>query len=213
MSQPICKITDLIFTRFELVDLDKQKEFMNHFGCQLAYETDNSIFFKGSGSYPYIYVASKGDQNKCIGMAYKVNAFEDLQNLSTNLNVEIVDNDEPGGGKKVTLIDPEGLEIEIYYGINEIDPEIKTSPKLNTGNSTERIKSNSPNDEDRVNELQRIGQASDEWQLEDDKWVYNLRTSVKRVGHTAINCKDAKESIRVVFRELGSACNKLHYGP
>ena len=108
MSQPICKITDLIFTRFELVDLDKQKEFMNHFGCQLAYETDNSIFFKGSGSYPYIYVASKGDQNKCIGMAYKVNAFEDLQNLSTNLNVEIVDNDEPGGGKKVTLIDPEG---------------------------------------------------------------------------------------------------------
>ena len=45
MSQPICKITDLIFTRFELVDLDKQKEFMNHFGCKLAYETDNSIFF------------------------------------------------------------------------------------------------------------------------------------------------------------------------
>ena len=42
-----------------------------------------------------------------------------------NLNVEIVDNDEPGGGKKVTLIDPEGLEIEIYYGINEIDPKSK----------------------------------------------------------------------------------------
>ena len=125
MSQPICKITDLIFTRFELVDLGKQKEFMNHFGCQLAHETDNSIFFKGSGSYPYIYVASKGDQNKCIGMAYKVNAFEDLQNLSSNLNVEIVDNDEPGGGKKVTLIDPEGLEIEIYYGMNEIDPKSK----------------------------------------------------------------------------------------
>ena len=48
-------------------------------------------------------------------MAYKVNAFEDLQNLSSKLNVEIVDNNEPGGGKKVTLIDPEGLEIEIYY--------------------------------------------------------------------------------------------------
>ena len=140
MSQPICKITDLIFTRFELVDLDKQKEFMNHFGCQLAHETDNSIFFKGSGSNPYIYVASKGDQNRCIGMAYKVNAFEDLQKLSSNLNVEIVDNEEPGGGKKVTLIDPEGLEIEIYYGMNEMKPEIKTSPKLNTGNSTERIK-------------------------------------------------------------------------
>ena len=213
MSQPICKISDLIFTRFKLVDLDKQKEFMNHFGCQLAYETDNSIFFKGSGSYPYIYVASKGDQNKCIGMAYKVNAFEDLQNLSTNLNVEIVDNDEPGGGKKVTLIDPEGLEIEIYYGINEIDPEIKTSPKLNTGNSTERIKSNSPNDGDRVNELQRIGQASDEWQLEDDKWVYNLRTSVKRVGHTAINCKDAKESIRWYSENLGLLVTNYIMGP
>ena len=73
-------------------------------------------------------------------MAYKVNAFEDLQKLSSNLNVEIVDNEEPGGGKKVTLIDPEGLEIEIYYGMNEMKPEIKTSPKLNTGNSTERIK-------------------------------------------------------------------------
>ena len=47
-SYLLYKISDLIFTRFELVDLDKQKEFMNHFGCQLAYETENSIFLKNN---------------------------------------------------------------------------------------------------------------------------------------------------------------------
>ena len=31
--------------------------------------------------------------------------------------------------KKVTLIDPEGLEIEIYYGINEVEPEYQNITK------------------------------------------------------------------------------------
>jgi len=32
MSKPICKIADIIFVRFELIDLAPQKEYMEHFG-------------------------------------------------------------------------------------------------------------------------------------------------------------------------------------
>ena len=81
----------------------------------LAHEDENSIFFRGTGTSPYIYVATKGDENKYIGTAYKANDFSDLEALSREFNVDIVENNDPGGGNKVTLIDPDGI-ISISLG-------------------------------------------------------------------------------------------------
>jgi hypothetical protein len=82
MSEPICKVADIIFVRFELVDLKSQKEYMEHFGMLLAYETDDTIFYRGTGAAPYCYVATKGQSNRFIGTAYRANAFSDLEALA-----------------------------------------------------------------------------------------------------------------------------------
>ena len=74
MSEPICKVADIIYVRFELTEFEAQKKYLNHFGMILAHEDDNSIFFRGTGTSPYIYVATLGTENKYIGSAYKVNA-------------------------------------------------------------------------------------------------------------------------------------------
>ena len=79
MSKPICKIADIIFVRFELIDLAPQKEYMEHFGMFLAYETADTIFYRGTGTAPYCYVATKGNTNRHIGTAYRANAFSDLK--------------------------------------------------------------------------------------------------------------------------------------
>ena len=115
MSKPICKVADIIFVRFELIDLAPQKEYMEHFGMFLAHETDNAIFYRGTGTAPYCYVATQGTANRHIGMAYRANTFADLEALATDQGVDIVENTEPGGGHKVTLIDPDNIEVEVYY--------------------------------------------------------------------------------------------------
>ena len=192
MSEPICKVADIIFVRFELVDLEQQKEYLEHFGMVLAYETDNSIYYRGTGSAPYCYVATKGEVNRFVGTAYRANAFSDLEALATAKGIDIVENAEPGGGHKVTLLDPDDIEIEVYYGMQSAEPILISPTMLNTG----VIKP-------RENSLQRFGRGSDEWQLRDDRWVYELTSKVKRLGHTAINVADAAISVNWYANTLG----------
>ena len=45
MKEPICKIADIIYVRFELEEFEAQKKYLNHFGMILAHENENSIFF------------------------------------------------------------------------------------------------------------------------------------------------------------------------
>ena len=192
MSEPICKVADIIYVRFELKEFEAQKKYLNHFGMMLAHEDDNSIFFRGTGTSPYIYVATKGDENKYIGSAYKANNMSDLEALSREFNVDIVENIEPGGGHKVTVTDPDGIEVEVCYGMKPAQPIAVVSKVLNTGESAPR-----------ENKLQRFGKGADEWQLHGDKWIYELSSKVKRLGHTAINCRDAKASVDWYANVLG----------
>ena len=54
MTNPICKVADIIYVRFELKEFEAQKKYLNHFGMMLAHEDENSIFFRGTGTSPYI---------------------------------------------------------------------------------------------------------------------------------------------------------------
>ena len=202
MNVPLCKIADIIYVRFELVELEAQKKYLNHFGMMLAHEDENSIYFRGTGTSPYIYVATKGKENKYIGSAYKANNFSDLEALSKEFDVDIVENNEPGGGHKVTVIDPDGIRVEVCHGMKEAEPIAVVSKVLNTGQSKQR-----------ENELQRFGKAADEWQVHGDKWVYELSSKVKRLGHTAINCKDAQASVDWYSNVLGFLISNNCIGP
>ncbi len=193
MTEPICKVADIIYVRFELKEFEEQKKYLHHFGMMLAHEDENGIFFRGTGTSPYIYVATKGDENKYIGTAYKANDYSDLEALSKEFNVDIVENTEPGGGHKVTLTDPDGIEVEVCHGMNQAEPVAVVSKVLNTGQSKARER----------NVVQRFGNAADEWQLKGDKWVYELSSKVKRLGHTAINCRDPKASVDWYANTIG----------
>ena len=44
MTEPICKVADIIYVRFELTEFEEQKKYFDHFGLMLAYE-DEIVFF------------------------------------------------------------------------------------------------------------------------------------------------------------------------
>ena len=131
MNEPICKVADIIYVRFELTEFEAQKKYLNHFGMILAHEDNNSIFFRGTGTSPYIYVATLGTENKYIGSAYKVNEYSDLEALSKEFNVDIVNNADPGGGHKVTIVDPDGIQVEVCHGMTLSEPVAIVSKVLN----------------------------------------------------------------------------------
>ena len=158
MSNPVCKVADLLFLRFELEDLEAQKVYLDHFGMQLLHETDDSIYYRGTGIAPFCYCAKKGPENRFVSAAYYVKSMEDIEALSDAFDVEIVESEEPGDGQKVTLEDPDGLKVEVFHGVTFADPEAQEVPALNTGF-----------EKPRVNVLQRIGKDAEEWILEDNE--------------------------------------------
>ena len=73
MADPICKVMDIVFVRFELADLEAQKEYLLHFGMRPALETGDAIYFKGTGADPFIYAArSEEHTSELQSLAYLV---------------------------------------------------------------------------------------------------------------------------------------------
>ncbi|MEO0368332.1 MAG: VOC family protein [Pseudomonadota bacterium] len=192
MNNPICKIADVLFLRFELTDLEAQKEYLHHFGMQLVLETEDSIYYRGTGIAPFCYCATKGASNRFVSAAYYVDSRAELEALASAMDVEIIASDEPGGGQKVTVQDPDGIGVEVFFGVEFNDLDSPTTPSLNTGF-----------DKSRINVLQRIGKDAEEWQLEDNEWRYKLASKVMRIGHYAINVESVDAAIKWYQETLG----------
>lgn len=202
MNEPLCKVSDLLFLRFELEDLEAQKEYLGHFGMQLAHETEDAIYYRGTGIQPYCYVAHRGASNLYLGAAFFVDSAEQLERLAAGVGADISDSVEPAGGRCVKFTDPDGLGIEVYHGVSLVDAPSLPTPKLNAGF-----------EKTRTNELQRFGKGPDEWVVKDGEWRYELTSKVMRLGHFAFNVSDADTSIDWYQDTLGLLITDNLIGP
>ena len=50
MTQPIAKVSDIIFVRFQLRDLDAQAAYLEDFGMTAVQKSDAAIYYRGTGS-------------------------------------------------------------------------------------------------------------------------------------------------------------------
>ncbi|MDA0240314.1 MAG: catechol 1,2-dioxygenase, partial [Proteobacteria bacterium] len=56
-------------------------------------------------------------------LAFHARSEEDLEILSKAEGASAVEEiDEPGGGKRVRLTDPNGLQVEAIWGMDNVDP-------------------------------------------------------------------------------------------
>ena len=109
---PVIKAFDLAYGRIRSPDLDKQEEFLTDFGMVRADRTKNALYMRGSDPPHHIHVTELGEP-RYFGIAVHAASHEDLERMSRVEGAsKIEDIDEPGGGKRVRLTEPNGYQIE-----------------------------------------------------------------------------------------------------
>ena len=119
---PRVKIFDVLFPRLAVPDLGLAEEFLSVLGLVPVERTERQLFLRGTGTANHIYVAELGEP-RFIGMAFTVTDEEDLHRLAKLPGASAVHElDEPGGGRRVTLTEPNGYQIEVIHGMAPREP-------------------------------------------------------------------------------------------
>ncbi|NDZ17335.1 catechol 1,2-dioxygenase [Variovorax sp. WS11] len=119
---PIIKATDLAYARVRVPDLDRAEAFMNDFGLLRSARTDKALYMRGACGDHHIYVAELGP-SKFLSLAFVAGSEDDLRRIAGLLGASDVETiEEPGGGRRVRIQDPDGNTIEVVHGIERVQP-------------------------------------------------------------------------------------------
>src|SRR5439155_5092923 len=130
----VIKVTDIAWGRLRSPDLDAQEEFLTRFGLITTERTKNALYMRGTDPTHHIHVTEKGEP-KFVGFAYYAASEDDLRRLAKAPGASAVEEiDEPGGGKRVRLTEPNGYQVEVVHGIAPVAPIVTKRQKLNSGN-------------------------------------------------------------------------------
>jgi catechol 2,3-dioxygenase-like lactoylglutathione lyase family enzyme len=130
---PVIKAVDLAYGRLRSPDLDKQEEFLTAFGMVRADRTKNALYMRGTDPAHHLHVTELGEP-KFVGIAFHAGSMDDLEKLARVEGASpIEDIDEPGGGKRVRLTDPDLYQIEVVHGMEQLPKISLNRPPVNTG--------------------------------------------------------------------------------
>jgi catechol 2,3-dioxygenase-like lactoylglutathione lyase family enzyme len=174
----IIKVQDIAYGRLRSPDLDAQEEFLTEFGMVRVARTNDALYMRGTDPDQFIHVTEKGEPG-FIGFAYNAASEEDLERVSKAPGASGVENmDEPGGGKRVRLTEPNGYQIEVIHGQARHEPIPVRFQKMNMG----------PESDNRAGELMRIHKGP---------------SRVKRIGHGVMGSNDLKKTVAWFRETLG----------
>src|SRR5262245_37244786 len=125
------KATDIAYGRLRAPDLDVMEEFLTRFGMARTERTDTALYMRGTDPAHHIHITEKGEP-KFVGFAYYAASEDDLKRISRAPGASPIEAiDEPGGGKRVRLTEPNGYQIEVVHGIAKLPPIPTKRQKLN----------------------------------------------------------------------------------
>ena len=154
-------------------DLGKAKEFLLDFGFSVAQATDDKIYFRGYGTEPFLYCATKGAEDGFGGAGWVVDSIEDLQRATSLPGATpIRDSDAPGGGKQVAFYDPvNNCPFHLVYGQTPVE-YTETFPELSYNFPTAKYRP--------VNKTQRFKQGP---------------APIHKLGHFGLSVTDYKATL------------------
>ena len=119
---PVIKVDDLSFGRLKAPDLDRMEEFLSDFGFYRVERTADKLFMRGTGPDHHIHVTELGAP-ALVGWAYRVNDRDKLKVLAKHPGATGIEHlDEPGGGERVCVTEPNGYRIEVIHGQQRVAP-------------------------------------------------------------------------------------------
>jgi catechol 2,3-dioxygenase-like lactoylglutathione lyase family enzyme len=133
-------VTDLAHVRFRAPDLDRMEAFLADFGLVRSARTESALYMRGSDAPHHVHVTERGAP-AFLGLALEVESravLDAAARLPGASAVEAVD--EPGGGARVRLRDPNGIALELVHGIARLAPLPLAPPRrLNSGAARVRL--------------------------------------------------------------------------
>ena len=129
----VIKVRDLAYGRLRAPDLDVMEEFLTNFGMIRSARTPNALYMRGTDPRHHIHITEKGDP-KFVAFGYYAASEDDLQRVAKAAGASAVETiDEPGGGKRVRLTEPNGYQIEVVHGMAALAPLPAKRQRVNSG--------------------------------------------------------------------------------
>ncbi len=179
---PVIKVREIAYGRLRSPDLDAQEEFLTHFGMTRAARTANALYMRGTDPEHHIHITEKGDP-AFLAIGWHAKSEEDLRKLAKLPGASGIEHvDEPGGGMRVRLKEPNGYTIEVVYGWEKVAPlPVKRQP-INSG----------PEPLKRAGELMRIDRGP---------------SQVKKIAHGVMGSPDVVGTVKWFRDTIGLICS------
>jgi catechol 2,3-dioxygenase-like lactoylglutathione lyase family enzyme len=183
---PVIKVAELAYGRLQSPDLDVAEQFLTDFGLVRVERTPKALYMRGTDPAHHVHITELGEP-RYLSIAWRATSYEDLERIAKIEGASGIESmDEPGGGKRVRLRDPDGIQIEIVHGIEAL-PELPIRrPELNVGPDWQR----------RRGELFRVPSGP---------------SYVKRIAHVAIMTPDLRRMVTWYREKLGFLCSDEVY--
>jgi len=185
----VIKVWDIAYGRLRSPDLDIQEKFLTDFGMVRVARTANALYMRGTDPFHHIHVTEKGEPG-FIGLAWHAKSEDDLKAVAKAPGASGIETmDEPGGGKRVRLKEPNGYTVEVVWGMESVLPIQVNRQQVNSG----------PEPLNRKGELMRIKKGP---------------SSVKRIAHGVMGTPKNIETVKWFRDTLGLICSDdVYAGP
>jgi len=174
----ITKAADLAYVRLRAPDLDAMEAFLASFGMTRSDRTATALYMRGSDAAHHIHITEEGSA-AVVGFAFHATGEQDLARLAAIPGASPAESiDEPGGGRRVRLREPNGFQIEVVHDMQRLTPIAVPRDPINTGHEPLR----------RAGKPLRLG---------------NSPAPIKRIGHAVLATPRVAETVRWFRETLG----------
>jgi catechol 2,3-dioxygenase-like lactoylglutathione lyase family enzyme len=111
----VITIEDVAHVRFRAPDLAEMRGFLEDFGLAVAEATETRLVARGAEPSPVLHVTELGEPG-FGGIAFRAESVADLERLAAAEGAEVRGSDLPGGGRVVSLRDPDGHRVDVVAG-------------------------------------------------------------------------------------------------
>ena len=186
---PIIKVDDMAFPTLQVPDLDQQEKFLLDFGMTRVTRTDDTLYMRGDGPQAFIHVTKLGEK-KFLSNAFYACSMADLEKLANSEDFsDVQEMSSPGGGYCTQAVDPDGIGVQVVYGIEPRTLETDlAAAEVNVGGI------------EREN-FRRINQPK--------RFTKGATPRIKRYAHCGLNVMDLEASLAWYHQHLGIIASDL----
>lgn len=127
------KIEGIVYGRLRSPDLDQAEIFLTDFGLARVERTATALYMRGTGANHHVHITELGEP-RYVSLGWQAQDGDDLKRLAALPGATGVEHlDEPGGGERVRLTDPDGRLVEVVAGQSRHEPVQLERPDNNRG--------------------------------------------------------------------------------